>query len=210
MEIEWFGSTTFILKNSIGKRILIDPLEAITNKKNYDFDVDIITLSHTPNNKSLKQYITNECTIINDTSSFANEYLTIDGYTSYKDNMNGFKRGENNIYSFNIDGFKLCHLGTVGHILDNKLISKLKNLDFLFIPIGGHFALNGIDAAKLALEITPKYIIPMFYRNMDEYSYLDGPHKFLSHMKNIKKYNTRSIQTSSLYFKNNNTVLLLK
>ncbi|MFL7796526.1 MBL fold metallo-hydrolase [Clostridium chauvoei] len=210
MEIQWFGGTTFIIKNSIGKRILIDPMQIGASIKKYDFKVDIITLNSPDIYQNIEPYIQKECTIINSISSFCNEYLSLNSYSSFKDNIMGAKRGENIIYIFEIDGFRLCHLGTLGHTLNINFVSKLQNLDFLFIPIGGHFSLNGIDAAKLATSINSKYIIPMYYRNLYDYAYLDGPHKFLSHMKCVKKCNSTSIQTNSLDFKNSNTVLLLE
>ncbi|GAB6168931.1 MBL fold metallo-hydrolase [Clostridium carnis] len=209
MEIQWIGGSSFIIKNSIGKRILIDPVQLISTIKKYDFKSNIITFSHTHNHKNILDFVDNECKIINSVCSFENDFLSLNGFLSYRDNMNGTKRGENIIYIFEIDGLKLCHLGALGHKLDEDLLKTLTDIDILFIPIGGHFYLDGYTASKLALSIGPKYIIPMCYRTCNEYFFLDGPHKFLSNMKNVIKYKSTILKTDELNFENKNTVILL-
>lgn len=208
MEIKWLGNSTFLIKNSTGKRILINPINLNSYIKNYDINPDLITLSKPPSEDGLSNYLKNGCEVINFCDKYTNDYISIKGFNTYSDNINGLKRGINNIYIFEIDNIKFCHMGTLGHKLDSNLISELKNLDFLFIPIGGQFSLNGIDAASLSISINPKYIIPMLYKTSLQNSYLDGPFEFISHMKNIIKINCSQIQTSELNFNNNNSVII--
>lgn len=209
IEIKWIGNTSFLIKNSFGKKVLLDPVQIYPHIKEYDSNADIIILSHTHNNEPNNKFINKNCTVINSCGSFSNDFITLQGFKSFKDNFNGFKRGENIIYLFNIDGFKICHLGSLGHKLDDTLLSKLSNLDFLFIPIGGHFCLDGFSASKLALSLSPKYIIPMCFKNSSEYFYLDGPNKFLSCIKNISSYNSNIIYSNDLSFKDDCSVILL-
>ena len=210
MEIKWIGNSSFLIKNCLGKKILIDPMQIYPYIQKYDLKPDIITFSHSHNNEFINNYINCNYKIINSATHFENIYFNIQGFKSSRDDFLGFKRGENIIYLLEIDGIRLCHLGSLGHILDNDLINKLTNLDFLFIPIGGHFCLDGHSAAKLALTLKPKYIIPMCFKTSSDYFYLDGPLKFLSQLKNIISYDTNTIYTNDLSFNNNTTVLLLK
>lgn len=209
MEIKWLGETTFLIKSSTGKRILINPIKLNSYITNYEFQPDLITLSNSQYIYKTNSNLKTDCKIIDCCNNYKNEYISIEGYNTYSDDIKGLKRGENTIFVFEIDNLKFCHLGTLGHNLENSLISKLKNLDFLFVPIGGHFSLNGLDAAILSNNIKPKYIIPMLYKTSLQNSYLDGPYKFISHMKNIAKFNNSKIQTSELSFNNNNSVLML-
>ena len=94
--------------------------------------------------------------------------------------------------------------------MNEKLINKLSNLDFLLIPIGGHFCLDGHLAAKLATALKPKYIIPMSFKTSSEYFYLDGPLKFLSSLKDIIYYDTDTIYTNNLPLNDNSTIILLR
>lgn len=210
MEIKWIGNSSFLIKNCLGKKILIDPMQIYPYIQKYDLKPDIITFSHSHNNEFINDYINDNNKIINSATYFENDYLNIQGFNSHRDDFDGFKRGDNIIYLFEIDGFKLCHLGSLGHILSNNLMNKLINLDFLFIPIGGHFCLDGYLAAKLALSLKPKHIIPMSFKTSSECFYLDGPLKFLSSSKNTIFYDTNTIYTKDLSFNNSPTVLLLR
>lgn len=209
MEIKLIDNSTFLIKNSLGKKILLDPTQLYPYIKKYDLNPDIITFSHCHNNEIINSYIDINCKIINSPSKFVNEYIHIEGFKSYRDNFSGFKRGENIIYLMNIDNYKICHLGSLGHILDDSLIKKLHNLDFLFIPIGGNFYLDGVSAAKLANKLNPKYIIPICFRNSSNFFYLDGAFNFLSSMKNICAYNTDTLFSNDLSFNCNSSVIFL-
>jgi L-ascorbate metabolism protein UlaG (beta-lactamase superfamily) len=210
MEIKWIGHTCFLIKNCLGKKILLDPMQIYPYIQKYDLKPDIITFSHFHNNEIINEYIDNNCKIINSVTTFNDKYFNIQGFNSFQDNDSGFKRGENIIYLIELDGFKICHLGSLGHILDNELISKLTHLDFLFIPIGGHFCLDGHSAAKLASILKPKYIIPMCFKTSSEYFYLDGPLKFLSSYENIYSYYSNTIYSNDLSFYDKTKVILLK
>ncbi|MGL5152876.1 MAG: MBL fold metallo-hydrolase [Clostridium sp.] len=179
MEIKWLGGSSFLIKNSIGKRVLIDPF-----LHNYSDDLssiipNIITLSHNHFNDSLLDNFRDKCPIINTPTNFSNEFCTIQGFSTYHDNVNGLKRGENIIYKYNIDNYALCHLGHLGHLLCDDLIAELGVIDILFIPIGGHLSLNGETASKLVKSLSPRYVIPMSYRTVMGPQFLDGPQKFI-------------------------------
>lgn len=208
MQIKWIGNTTFLLKTALGKKVLLDPNQIYPVLQKYDLNPDIITFSHIHNINILNNFTNTNCKILNSNSFFENEFIKIEGIKTYRDNFMGYKRGENIIYILNVDDFKICHLGSLGHKLDDSIMSKLNDVDFLFIPIGGHFSLDGYEASKLAKAIKPKYIIPIFFKNSLEYFYLDGPYKFLSSIKNVLSFNTNNIYTKNLNFQDNCSVLL--
>ncbi|MGL5085986.1 MAG: MBL fold metallo-hydrolase [Clostridium sp.] len=211
MEIQWLGDTTFLIKTSTGKRILINPFDLNSSVQNIDFKPDIITLSNNICINKFNEYVNKGCELIYTCDLFCNDYISINGYITYCDNVGGLKRGENIIYIFEIENIKFCHLGTLGHKLDATILSKLTDIDFILIPIGGHFSLDGCDAASLLNTINSKYIIPMLYKSSLQHSYLDGPYKFISHMKNIITTNSNIIETSDFpLIKNNNTVIIFK
>ena len=131
----------------------------------------------------------NNCKILNSATKFENKDFYVEGFNSFRDNYNGFKRGDNIIYILEIDGLKLCHLGSLGHILNEEIINKLSDIDILFIPIGGHFCLDGHSAFKLASSINPKYIIPMSFKTSSEYFYLDGSTKASERVSLVNEFN---------------------
>jgi L-ascorbate metabolism protein UlaG (beta-lactamase superfamily) len=82
----------------------------------------------------------------------------------YHDNSEGAKRGVNNIFYFNPENVKFCHLGDLGHIINDDQIKKIGEVDILFIPVGGVFTIDADDAWKVIEKIKPKVVIPMHYR----------------------------------------------
>lgn len=209
MQIIWYGHSCFLIKTSIGKRILIDPFN---NNLGYDNNFpkcDLITVSHNHFDSSCLINSNSSTKVISESGIFEANFLKIEGINSFHDKCNGLRRGPNIIYKFEYEEYTVCHLGHLGHIPSPSTIEKLKNIDILLIPIGGHFTLNGFEAAKLCKLISPKYIIPMHYKTNTTSLYLDDPKNFIISMKSIKKINSNVLDVSNLDLTNESECLLL-
>ncbi len=115
------------------------------------------------------------------------EDLKIKGFKSYHDKLNGLKRGSNIIFKFNIDGFNICHLGDLGHLLPKNFIYNLGPIDVLLVPIGGNYTLNGKEAATLCKNLNSHIVIPMHFGLNNIKIKLDGLEDFLIDMdKNLE------------------------
>ena len=90
--------------------------------------------------------------------------VDIRGINSFHDEVKGAKRGRNNIYIFTLDGITFCHLGDLGHILDEETAEQIGKIDILFIPVGGTYTLDASDAWEVIKIINPKIVIPMHYK----------------------------------------------
>lgn len=78
-------------------------------------------------------------------------------------------------YIINVDGVKYGILG------DSDLTNEVKDIkcDVLFVPIGGTYTMNAIEASELANIIRPKLVIPVHYNDIvgskeDEKVFLDN------------------------------------
>lgn len=200
MQITWYGHSCFLIKTSIGKRILIDPFDSTLGYDNNFPKCDLITISNNHFDSSYLNKSNIETQIINEAGTFNMNYSKIEGINSFHDKCNGLKRGPNIIYIFRSEKYSICHLGNLGHIPYSLALERLKNIDVLLIPIGGHFTLNGFEAAKLCKLISPKYIIPMQYKTNKTSLYLDDPKNFIISMKHIKKINSNTLDISTLDF----------
>lgn len=197
MQIKWLGNSTFLIKTSLSKKILIDPFTPL-ELLDLDTTVDIITFSndfHKISNFDLSKY---GAKIVTRDESYSENNIKIKGYLSYSDDVEGLKRGKNYIYFYEIDGLRLCHLGYLGHFLNAEIINTLKNVDVLFLPIGGNICLNGSKSYKLSELLTPKYIIPMCYKCDNCDFYFNGPLDYISKCKNIFNSNTSEINIEDL------------
>lgn len=68
------------------------------------------------------------------------------------------------IYIVEIEGMKLCFLGHISETPVPDIAERLEEIDILFIPAGGKPFIEEKTAAKLVKQISPKIIIPSFYK----------------------------------------------
>ena len=210
MIIRWLGESCFLIQVSNGRRVLLDPLNLTINKIS-SLNPSIITLSHNYLNIDKSSIpILKNCNTVNTLGVHKFYDILVTGYQGYHDNLYGIKRGENIIYSTEIEGIKLCHLGHIGHNLSIDLISTLSDIDILFIPIGGHFTINSPQALDIIDIIKPKYIIPMYYRNSNCTKFLDSPKDFFINSKKITIIDKDCIDTNTLDSSSSLNTLIIK
>jgi len=199
MIIRWFGECCFLFQDSLGRRVITDPFDVDVTKTLLNLNPKIITLSH-EHIPIISTFMknNNDTLIINNNYIYKLNFTTILGYECFHDNSFGIKRGKNMIYTFLLDNIRICHLGHLGHLLTDDFINTLGKIDMLFIPIGGHFTLNGKDAAILSRKINPKIVIPMYYNIDNSLNYIDHPHVFLTSMENVLICNDSFLNTDLL------------
>lgn len=210
MQIIWYGHSCFIIKTSNGKRILIDPFYNFLGYRNDFPKCDIVTMSHSHLAHSYLNFANYKTKVINSSGNFNLKYINITGIETFHDNCKGLRRGYNIIFLFKFDNFSICHLGDLGHIPCESILKKLKNIDILFIPIGGHFTLDSNDAFKLCSIINPKLIIPMHYKTNTLKINLDDCKNFLIHMPRIEKINSNILNIDTINKNSSMKTLLLK
>ena len=198
MKIYWIGHSSFLIEDSMGRRILTDPFHSSIGFEPFDGQVDIVTISHDHLDHNNRSFLSGKELVISSPGFFDASFAKINGFKSYHDNCRGIKRGENTIFLIEVDDYRICHLGDLGHLLEDELLLKLCNIDVLFVPVGGHFTLDGISAGELCHKINSKIIIPMHYKTPRISIPLDGPETFILSMKNATKINESFI---SLYEK---------
>ncbi|WP_394296398.1 MBL fold metallo-hydrolase [Methanothrix harundinacea] len=102
---------------------------------------------------------------------------------SYHDDRGGKRRGKNTIFSFEMDGIRVCHLGDLGHLLSERDAAALGDVDVLMIPVGGVYTLDAGGAKKVVGQIRPKVVIPMHFMTPALTFEVDPPDRFLSGQK---------------------------
>ena len=89
-----------------------------------------------------------------------------------KENPN---RVMNLIHIFDVDGYKVVHMGDIGCVLDARVLEPIKNADVLLAPINGFYTINPRELKQIVDMVNPRIVIPMHY-HMIEYNsgYPDG------------------------------------
>ncbi len=194
MEIIYLGHSSFLIKDSKGRSILTDPFDESLEYPVFRETVDLVTISHHHSDHDYTKELQGNPIVLDQIGFFNLIDIPINGFPSYHDPANGSKRGSNTIYLFEMDGYRLCHLGDLGHLLDINMIDMLGSIDVLFIPVGGNFTLNGKEAFKVCMSLKSHIVIPMHYRTHYTKYPVEGIEDFLSYMKNGENLNSNTLK----------------
>ena len=164
----YLGHASFLIKSK-DYQIIIDPYEDgsvpnLTFPKVEEVDATICSHGHADHNAS------NLVKIKNNPHQVKPVCVTVP-----HDDCGGAKRGLNNINMFEIEGYKIVHLGDTGCLLDERVLKPFVNCDILLAPINGFFTIGPKQLKALCDIINPRIVIPMHY-HMAEYGsgYPDG------------------------------------
>jgi L-ascorbate metabolism protein UlaG (beta-lactamase superfamily) len=69
----------------------------------------------------------------------------------------------NTIYSLIFDDMSLLYLGALGDSAMPSDVFEMDSPDILIVPVGGNGVLNPAEAAKLAVKLEAKIVIPILY-----------------------------------------------
>lgn len=82
----------------------------------------------------------------------------------FHDDAEGMRYGKNTIFIVEADGWRIAHLGDLGHELTARQLRLIGQLDVVMVPVGGIYTLNGSEAKRVVEQLKPKeYVFPMHY-----------------------------------------------
>lgn len=87
--------------------------------------------------------------------------ITVSGFPA--GSMYGGEGRINTVYSMHFDGLSVLYLGALGDMDLPPEVLELDEPDILIIPIGGDGTLSPGEAAKLAVKLEAKIVIPILY-----------------------------------------------
>lgn len=165
MNIRWLGHSCFLITAENGTRILHDPYKNMMGYKlPKDLKVDYVLSSHNHSDHNYVEGLEPGYKLIDTYGVIETEFTTFNGILSFHDDKEGEERGDNAIYTYEIDGLRVAHLGDLGHKLEERQLEKLKDIDILFMPVGGGYTIDAEVGVEVAKQLNPKLIIPMHYR----------------------------------------------
>lgn len=168
MEISWFGHSCFQLR---GKNVtlLTDPLTPQQESSQSEtsplskVNASIVTVSHNHPGHNFAQGVGNHPRVIHGPGEYEISDVLIIGVPSYHDNQRGKIHGRNTIYVIHIDDLVICHLGDLGHTLQEEQLEEVADADILLLPIGGGNSLDATQAVEVISQVEPRIVIPMHY-----------------------------------------------
>jgi len=164
LRIRWHGHSCFEITNEI--TVVTDPHDGESIGIHApDVLGDIILVSHDHyDHNSVESVEKEESIVVRDGRIKTVLGVKIRGVASFHDESARRKRGENIIYEFTMDNISFCHLGDLGHELDEGAVHQIGDVDVLFIPIGGNFTIDAEKAWNVINDIKPNIVIPMHYK----------------------------------------------
>jgi L-ascorbate metabolism protein UlaG (beta-lactamase superfamily) len=186
MRIRWLGHSCFLLTNKRGINILTDPFDETLGYHMTKEKINIITISHEHYDHNNTMGIKGKPVVLKGPVNRDTHKIIFKGISSYHDSVYGTYRGENTIFVIKTDDMILCHLGDLGHLLANEQLEEMNHVDILFIPVGGYFTINNIQADRVIKQINPKIVIPMHYKTDAIKWSIDPVSVFLDKKQNIK------------------------
>ena len=158
MNITWIGHSCFQIESG-GYTVITDPYEDgyVPGLKPLRETADMVLCSHEHGDHNARKLVKirkgQACP------------FTVEKLETWHDEVKGAKRGPNTIHILDDGDIRLAHLGDLGCMPDEDQLEKLKNLDVCLIPVGGHYTIDGKQAAELIQQIRPVLVIPMHYRD---------------------------------------------
>jgi len=181
--ISWYGQSFFIITSGKGAKLAIDPHTIPEYGRVLGLRADGVLFSHLHNDHTQKEALDNykdkDFKIIPGLIAkgargvaFNPVNETFKGFhiravPTFHDDAEGMMHGKNTVFVIEVDGWKIAHLGDLGHRLTKEQLKKIGPVDVLMIPVGGVYTLNGSQARDVVKQIKPKeYVIPMHYGNI--------------------------------------------
>ena len=153
MTISWYGEACFLLESG-GVRILIEPPQKESGINSPRLKSDILIYSKSRNSEGSSFNGPETGTFVIDSPG---EY-EIKGM-----NVLGIANEENTLYSIEIEGIKIAHLGFLGKDLDDGKMALINDPNIVLVPVGNGPVLDAEKAMKLINKIEPSVAIPMLY-----------------------------------------------
>ncbi len=224
MDITYLGHSSFKIK---GRTISVvtDPFDPkMLGIKFPKTQADVVTISHHHKDHDAVSQVDEIKRVVDGPGEYEIGGVSIIGISSYHDDKQslaseaskkGEIRGKNTIYSIELDGLTIAHLGDLGHTLGEDKIKELADVDVLMIPVGGEFTIDSKTAVEIVKAINPTIVIPMHYQlpglNPETFSKLSPPDAFLAEVGlKVEKLPKLSLKAGDLVVEDQKVVLLEK
>lgn len=162
MRISWLGHACFFIETA--KKIITDPFDQQLGYPGPKVAADLVTVSHQHFDHNAVRAIPGKPRVIQSAGEHSVNGVKITGVRTFHDQNRGAQRGENIVFLIEAEGIRVCHLGDLGHTLDQSTRAKIGKVDVLLVPVGGYYTINAAEAKEVVEQLNPGYVVPMHYK----------------------------------------------
>lgn len=163
MKIEYFGHSCFLITTDTGVTVLTDPYTRVGYELPDGLRADIVTVSHEHFDHNYTQGLAYAGVVVRGKGERVEKGVRLTGITTSHDNKNGLLRGKNTVFKVEANGLTLCHLGDIGEPCSPELVKKIGKVDVLFVPVGGNYTIDAVEAKRYTEMLQPQTVILMHY-----------------------------------------------
>lgn len=188
MDILWHGQSCFEIRipsNKVEKKtIVIDPFSSnYTGLKIPSIEAALLLVSHNHSDYSDTATVKGKPFLINGPGEYEIKGVFVQGIAGSHGFLQKEELGKITIYTIEVQGFKLCHLGGFGQKeFTPEQLDIIGEVDILMVPTGGGYTIDGETAQKVVNQIEPKIVIPMYYKVPKLKKDIEGVERFLKAM----------------------------
>ncbi len=166
MKIKWLGHACFLATGKSGLRVLMDPY-ATSGELSYaplHETAEVVTVTHDHFDHNNVAGVSGQPVVVRQAGTRVMPGVTVKGIQAYHDESGGRQRGGDVLFSFELDGIAVCHLGDLGHILTPEQVTEVGRVDILLVPVGGAYTIDAGTATTVCEQLKPRIAIPMHYK----------------------------------------------
>lgn len=195
MKIQYLGHSCFRLISEMGTTVVCDPYSSdMVGLQMPPVRCDVVTMSHHHNDHDCLDNVTGSPAELDMEVTCCADDFAIKSISTFHDDEKGAKRGKNLVFTFNVDGLNVVHMGDIG-CFDDNVVSQIRNCDVLLLPVGGVYTVDAEGAKRYVEQVKPKIVIPMHFMTDSHKFKLGKLDEFLSlfDQKQIKRLNADSL-----------------
>lgn len=162
MDIQWHGENCVSFKGKSGT-LLVNPYDS-------KISADVVLANSFSRDHGKLANFGKDAKVFDWPGEYEAKGIFIQGITAYdrpreKDSGKKDEAEKVIIFSFEMDGFRLCHLGNLGHKLTPEMLEAIGDVDILLVPVGGIGCMNAEKAHEVMEQIDPRVVIPVNYKD---------------------------------------------
>lgn len=192
MRVEWHGQAAFTLSGE-ATTVVIDPFGDVSamSARGIEWNyppieipaADLVLVTHEHLDHNGVEVVGGDPAILRARAGKHESPLgEVVGIASEHDQAAGTERGPNTIFVFSLDGLRVAHFGDFGQSgLRPEQRAAIGEVDLLFLPVGGGPTIGGEEAAAIARELAPRWVVPMHYRT-ERIGFLEPEDEFVAAM----------------------------
>src|SRR5829696_5855545 len=127
-EIRWYGHNCFRIR-AREATVIIDPVAKSTGYAMARQTADVVLITHEHQGHANLAAVKPDYKVVRGPGEYEMHDVFITGIRTYHDAEKGTQHGYNTAYLLEVEGMTVCHLGDLGHALNEEQLEILNGAD---------------------------------------------------------------------------------